>query len=202
MNQFSQGDEEAVILKATERLEGPRRVLDIGAHDGETFSNSRKLIVERKWGGTLIEPSPFAFGKLLKLYAGQKDVTLVNAAVGSHYGLTTFWDCEGDLYGTTLRGATRRWESKGIKYRSYLIPMMTPQMIVEAIPGGYDVVSLDTEGTSFEILKILPMDAWCPHVIIVEHDERAVEISEWGRTKGFDIGYLDQQNLALFRVNG
>ena len=40
--------------------------IDIGANDGETFSNSRQLILDG-WNAVLVEPSPKAFAKLNKL---------------------------------------------------------------------------------------------------------------------------------------
>jgi hypothetical protein len=40
-------------------------ILQVGAHDGETYSNTLTLEKYYNWTGVLIEPSQFAFGKLL-----------------------------------------------------------------------------------------------------------------------------------------
>src|SRR6186713_1166854 len=61
---YSQNNEEQIILDYFR--EGKRgKVLDIGANDGITFSNSAKLI-ELGWSAVLVEPSPIAYQRLLQ----------------------------------------------------------------------------------------------------------------------------------------
>ena len=80
MRDFSQGGEQPAILAALKGIK-QGRVLDVGAADGSTFSNSRALI-EQGWGGVLIEPEAAAFLKLHDLYQDRDDVLLGNFAVG------------------------------------------------------------------------------------------------------------------------
>ncbi len=58
---YSQNNEEQIIIEYFKDFKG--HLLDIGANDGLTLSNSRKLI-ELGWTGDLVEPSPNAFQKL------------------------------------------------------------------------------------------------------------------------------------------
>lgn len=61
MKDYSQNREQAVILRNLAGINGT--LLDIGANDGITFSNTRAL-VELGWSGVLVEPSRTAFLKL------------------------------------------------------------------------------------------------------------------------------------------
>lgn len=190
---YSQGEEERILLDFVEKRPGVKRVLDIGAHDGTTFSNSRALI-ERDWAATLIEPSPLAFQRLLDLYGENKAVRLIHAAVAPEAGLVEFHDCAGDLYGTTLE----RKKAKAVEYVSYWVPAVTIPQLINRFEGAHSVVSIDTEGNSFEILKTVPVGPWDVSAIVVEHDDRIVEIAGWAR-KEFDVGYVDAQNIVLLR---
>lgn len=61
MKDYSQNNEQAIILKYFGSQRGT--VLDIGANDGITLSNSRALI-ELGWSAVLVEPAEIAFRKL------------------------------------------------------------------------------------------------------------------------------------------
>lgn len=195
----SQGGEEQAIASSIPGSIGDNGyVLDIGAFDGETFSNSRKLI-ERGWRALLVEPSPFAFQKLLTLYdERRKDVRLINAAIGLWEGhLVPFF--EGGLYGSTDARAPGRWDRIQKFSRPYFVPTVTMAQIVNQFPGVPDVISIDTEGTSFEILKRLP-EPWFKTLscIVVEHDQRVVEICDWARNQyNLEPAYLDGNNVVL-----
>lgn len=197
----SQGGEEDAIRRAVlgelGSIDEGGYVLDIGAFDGETLSNSRALL-ERGWKGLLVEPSPFAFQKLLALYEGAKDVNLINAAIGLEAAHLVPFN-EGGLYGSTDPKARGRWESIQKFSRPYWVPTVTVEQIVNQFPGAPDVISIDTEGTSFEIFKRLPT-VWSSSVsaVVVEHDRRMVEICQWA-LKNYNLQpcYLDDNNVVL-----
>ena len=54
---------QALILRQLITPDTPRILVDIGAHDGMTNSNSRAL-VEQGWRAVLVEPLPMAFAQL------------------------------------------------------------------------------------------------------------------------------------------
>jgi len=54
-------------------------LVDVGANDGITFSNSRALL-ERKWKGMLVDPNPTAFRLLVDNSEGFEGVTVHNVA--------------------------------------------------------------------------------------------------------------------------
>lgn len=196
---YSQNNEEAVILRKLSGM-SPGVVLDIGAHDGKTNSNSLALI-EMGWRGFLVEPSPVAFAKLLELHGKNEKVQLINAAVGTEERLTKFYDFGGDQYGTTLEATALRRSNSNSKplFATYWVPQITIRKLVEQIGVSADVLSVDCEGASVDILFSCPIGSWSPSVIVVEHDGRAVEISGWAREKGFEVGSLNAENVILMR---
>ena len=64
MKTYSQNKEDLSVLNYFGK-DFKGLVLDIGANDGITLSNSR-LLIESGWDGVLVEPSPKAYAKLLE----------------------------------------------------------------------------------------------------------------------------------------
>ena len=83
---YSQNNEQDIIMSYLESNElTSGQLLDIGAFDGETLSNTRAIMLRFKhWKGVFVEPSSFSFVKLFELYKMQpKRAELVNLAVCS-----------------------------------------------------------------------------------------------------------------------
>lgn len=194
---YSQNKEDVLILEMVSHLALPRCVFEIGAHNGKWLSNSLALI-EKGWNAVLVEPSPSAFLELLKLHANRPNVMLLNAAVGTDTRITKFYECEGDLCSTTSEANLARWPDR--KFREYWVPQITVSTIVAQLGGGADVLSVDTEGTSFDIVRSCPIDSWSPRVIVVEHDDRMGEIAAWGREKGYRTCELNGENIMLMKT--
>src|SRR3954451_1865256 len=70
---------EASVLAALVEDDWPRYLVDVGAHDGRSLSNSLPF-VELGWSGVLVEPLPQAFSLLADRYASRADVRCVQAA--------------------------------------------------------------------------------------------------------------------------
>lgn len=195
---YSQNDEARVILKYVQGAKDTRgTVLDIGAGDGRTFSNSLNLI-ERGWEAICIEPSPFAFAKLLELHGNNKKVTLLNCAIGTEDRIVKFYESSDTLYSTTHEKQAETWTERGMTYRSYHVPQISIKTMLEQMGAKADVLSIDCEGSSFDILGSCP-SAWDPKIVIVEHDGRCVEISGWGRKHNYDVVALNAENLVLVK---
>ena len=92
---YSQNNEEQVILNHFKDHIGS--VLDLGANDGITFSNSLRLI-QKGWKADLIEASPETFLKLQDQHKGNEDVKCHNIAVSNVNGKIKFWE-SGSLLG-------------------------------------------------------------------------------------------------------
>src|SRR3954468_76817 len=76
---------EAGMLAALVEPDWPRYLVDVGAHDGRSLSNSYPFL-QQGWAGLLVEPLPAAFERLESLYRERSDVRCVQAACASGEG--------------------------------------------------------------------------------------------------------------------
>ena len=191
---YSQRDEEPAILKAFgDKADG--RFLDVGAFDGKTFSNTLAL-VERGWSGVCVEPSPTVFPALLELHGGNERVSLVQAVVASQWGWVEFWDSGGDAISTTVEAHRDLWRDKGAKnYRTVTMPAITPANLLARFPGPFDLVNIDTEGTSTDLFRLFWGIGLRPRVWCVEHDgnDKAIQTM----AGGYRLAYRSGENVVL-----
>lgn len=81
---YSQAGEDGVIEAAIAQLSSINRlVVEFGAHDGITNSNSRQLILDYDFDAVLIEADLDRYAKLAETYAGTSGVLTINAMVGT-----------------------------------------------------------------------------------------------------------------------
>lgn len=81
-NVTSECGEDGIIAHIFGKLgDGRRYCVEVGAHDGVKFSNSRSLIHDRGWSGLLLESDPAAFAQLQELYKASPSVRTIMAEV-------------------------------------------------------------------------------------------------------------------------
>lgn len=149
MTNYSQNNEQEFILKFFYGKTG--RFLDIGAHDGESLSNTRALAL-LGWSGVLVEPHPVHFHKLWQLYGGNPNFVLVNGAVdSSNKGLVELkFNYEGPAYSSTL-SPEKAVEFRANDYgKSFYVPVCGVRELLRF--GPFDFISLDVEGMEIPIL--------------------------------------------------
>ena len=201
---YSQRDEERFVLEACKDA-ARRRVLDIGAWDPKCFSNSRALI-EQGWGAVLIEPSPGPLRNLVKEYGPRAPggafpldsaVEVVSAAVCVqpepliHLAIT-----DDAVSGEVGSEQTQKWAQAGNYIGRLWVPTLTIQEIIDRF-GAFDCVSIDTEGSSVDLLKVLVATEMFPRCIVVEHDNRIVEAMQAARKRNYQSVYESEENLVL-----
>lgn len=206
---FSQSDEEQIIENYFVKLASePRRFLDIGAHDGITFSNTRALALAG-WGGTLVEPSPSAFTRLmLEAYpTNAVDYNLVNVALvpEGQEGLLCFNDSRGDCVSTFDENQRKVWASKGadgragIDFRSIFVTGMSVKKFLKQFFGPYDFINLDVEGINYEIFRELPLHELGCKLICVEYQDKFDAIAAHASAQGYECIHTTAEN-AIFRT--
>lgn len=160
---FSQHDEEKWVLKHAGKA---GKFLDVGANDGVTFSNTHALALNG-WTGVCIEPSPYWLGPLIKTYPDVQKFTIIAAALGASRCLCDFWSTEG-IVNTTEKSMMEKWK----KHHPYRLIMMPQIMWADVFGHGpFQMINIDTEGTSLQLLDSMPValrDA--ARVIVVEHN--------------------------------
>jgi FkbM family methyltransferase len=153
---YSQNQEEKYILEFFKGKTGT--LLDIGANDGVTFSNSRALI-EREWVADLVEPSPKAFERLEVLYEGNKNVYLWNCAISNQSGHAFLLESgslidKGDtsLVSSLKKDETVRWKKVDFVKVEVETCTINDLSAYSDIPN-WDFISIDAEGYDLEILR-------------------------------------------------
>lgn len=187
---YSQRNEEEVILRIFP--EGVGHFLDIGAYDGKTFSNTRAL-AERGWSGVLVEASPTCFVQLAKNFEGFDKVVLVNALIGIGSGLKPFWNTP-DAVGTTEHQHYEKWKSAALFQQIYLNELSVADLL-RFFPSPFQFISIDTEGTTKNILYALDIPKLSPRLVCVEFDDNLVELTNYFLSVGYEVIHQTEENI-------
>lgn len=171
MKYYSQNNEEQVILDYFKDFKG--NLLDIGANDGITFSNSRKLL-ELGWSGELIEPAEKPFNKLKELYKDNKKVKLHNIAISDSRGELTFYSSgehvgngDSDLLSTLSIVDKQKWENSTVYLESKVQSLKWLDFYNWQI---YDFINIDAEGYDLSILKQMDLKELGCKCLCIEHN--------------------------------
>jgi FkbM family methyltransferase len=175
---YSQNNEDNIILSnLPDNFQGT--ILDIGANDGQTYSNSRMFIEKYNWEGVLVEPSYHCIQLLNTLYENNEKVQIIPYAIDLDNKDKTLY--VGNIQDTptsinlvsTLKSFEKEyWENnRGVKYKEETVKCITIKKLLELSKFKYfDIVSIDVEGLDFEILSGLIDYNIKPQFIIIEHN--------------------------------
>jgi len=159
-------------------------VLDIGAADGITASNSFRLINEYEWKALLIEPCVKHLSNLKILYDNVDDVECFYGAVNQEKKLEIFY--EVDEHDIGLSNIIGKSHTRNQEYITYEVPCLDINTIIQKhnVPLNIDFVSLDIEGSEQEVLynwdfSKYNVDLWC-----VEENEYSYE--SFFNSKGYE----------------
>jgi FkbM family methyltransferase len=191
----SQNEEERYVLAACSEPTG--RFLDIGAWNAIDKSNTRALF-ERGWTGVLVEPSPGPYRGIRAAYRGVEGMTVINAAVVIEPGPVEMWLTD-DCCSTTDWATWRKWKRLvAFQPIKSVIAGITLEEIFQQ-HGEFAVASIDTEGTSVDIMFRLLALGRRPQCICVEHDDRQGEILSRVTALGYVCTYGSGENMVLVK---
>jgi len=175
-------------------------VVDIGAADGITGSNSRILINNFNWSGILVEPLTDFYQFLLKLYDDNKNVSILNYACSIDETDTIIYF--GDDQKIGLSSLLIEASISHDLNKKQLIKTKKFNNLIE--PKRIDFLSLDTEGNDFKILKDIDYEKYDITVICCErwvgHDKDYNDlIINFLSEKGFVVGKITNSNLIFVK---
>jgi FkbM family methyltransferase len=154
-------------------------VLDIGANDGITLSNSR-LLIESGWNGVLVEPSPKAYSKLLENKPKtNSQVIALNYAIGTEEKDAILFESNEHLsrndvalLSSVNESETMRWKNQ--KFTKVEVEMITFEMLLDLIYDWFendiDFISIDAEGLDLDILKQINLTDLNVKCLCIEHN--------------------------------
>jgi FkbM family methyltransferase len=191
---YSQTNEQEYILKFFGDFKGT--LLDIGANNGKTNSNSRALL-EIGWMGVLVEPHPYAFGILNDgLLEGSK---AFNYAIADYDGMATLHAPKDSQLSSIKKDFTKQSE-KWHKFEPIEVPCVTIDTLYKQTGNRFDFITIDAEGCDFDILKQMAPDfAYCKMLSIECSGNERNEIKSYLTARGFYQYHTTNENLIMAR---
>lgn len=146
--------------------------VDFGATDGISLNNTWLLESEFGWTGLCAEPNPDFFGKL----QANRACTVSDACIGIRTGDKVDF-LLADVYGCIAEYADRdKHTEKRAVYRTagQVVRLRTISLedflLQHGAPREIDYLSIDTEGSEYDILSAFSFDRWRIRLITVEHN--------------------------------
>jgi FkbM family methyltransferase len=181
---YTQYEEEGVILEYfKDRDPAELAFLDIGANDGISFSNSRRIAIDG-WSGVCLEPSPAAYSKLLAIYADSDRVYPVNYGISDVAGEFGFhqsgnWEGRDDtpvsILGTLDPEQKNRFE--GMTWSVIKCNFVTFSEFLNDSPiQKFDFISIDVEGHDWMVLKQIDLRSLGCQMICMEHNSESYRL--------------------------
>ena len=185
--------------------------LDIGAHDGISFSNTYFFEQHLNWNGICVEPIPEVFSMLEK----NRTCIHINACIDSKNGTLKFTRVKG--YGEMLSGISDKYDEKhrariektikqfGGEKEEIEVNAVTVKSLIEKYNvKSIELMNVDTEGNEWPIIESFPFDLIKPKVILLENNYKDNTIKnfliEVGYTfcvnQGDDIFYYGKLPLS------
>jgi FkbM family methyltransferase len=190
MKYYSQFEQDKFVYENYFQNKTDGYFVDIGAHDGTTFSNSR-FFEELGWTGVCVEPNPIIFEQLQSV----RSCKCMKKAVSDKTGHAQFFQIiEG---ADMLSGLVEEFSQNGIKniYNNledigegfdYIdVELELFENIVDQIE--IDFLSVDTEGNELKILQTIDFDKYKIKVITVENNEYDNRFVDFLTSKGYQF---------------
>src|SRR5882724_8310898 len=168
--------------------------VEVGAHDGISFSNGYFFEKNLGWKGICIEPNPYRYAELC---ANRKSLNL-NVCIARQEGVVDFTLITG--YGEMLSGITDQYDNKHVERIKATLVEKGGEMKnvpVKSIPlktifrennvSEVSFISIDVEGGEMEVLESIDFTATHIKCFAIENNYHTKEIPEFMRSKGYRI---------------
>ena len=215
MKIYSQTNEQTIILEylSAKNIESGK-LLDIGAFDGESYSNTRAIMIQYpKWVGVFVEPSAYSFYKLFRLYQEEPSrAELVNMIIveedeTNDSSFIEFYDTPTHSAASSIKiSNVHRFISKmdnngvSIDPRKIFVGKIGLRELLKTFGGSnYDFINVDVEGNSAKMVLqewFNPLDYGCK-IICIEHDGQQQPLCEKFNNLGYNIIDYNGENLIF-----
>lgn len=202
---YSQYKEDEVVLKYFNNRN--ISVLDIGANDGITISNSFAF-VERGCTCVLVEASPITFKKLLKNMDTYENVYCINSCISDKVGNTKFYHNtthfnkdDKDLLSTIVESSYLE-SKKTNNFDTFDISTVDFEEFIKNSPiKEFDYISIDIEGMDFIVLSQINLNLTKTDLLLIEYNNNLTiknKIVDYCKIYGLENILLDNgTNIIL-----
>lgn len=163
--------------------------IEIGASDGISFSNTYLLESEYNWRGICIEPIPNKYNELIN---NRPNSICCNLPVYNETGLSVNFDISNICHLISGISINLDTNKEVIDMNKTTIQLNTISLLDlldnNNAPSFIEYISLDTEGSEYEILRTFNFDKYTFGLIDVEHnyvEPRRTQIKELLLSKGY-----------------
>lgn len=197
MKDYTQQLEQDVILNYFESKEHGT-LLDIGANDGETFSNSRALILSG-WGGVLVEPDTIPLMTLTNLYKYDTNVQIIDCAI-DNFNDKVVMHCSGNhitekdngLLSTIHEKEKERWVKE--TFTKKVVDVIDFKTLLDKTKlTTIDFISIDAEGSDWNILQQIDLKALNCQMVCVEYNN--IDGMKY-------VNYMNKFGMKVLMMNG
>jgi FkbM family methyltransferase len=162
--------------------------VDIGAHDGITFSNS-KFFEEIGWNGVCIEPNP----KVFEMLSNNRKCRCVKKAIANSKGTSQFFQItngpdmlSGLVDEFTDSAIARIHQELGSFSESFDYIEVECDVLDNILDQTkIDFLSLDTEGNELKILQSINFNKFDINTITVENNDYDLKFVDFLTPKGY-----------------
>jgi FkbM family methyltransferase len=190
------------------------KLLDIGAFDGETYSNTRAIMIKYpNWVGVFVEPSAYSFYKLFRLYQEEPsraelvNIIIVEEDETNDSSFIEFYDTPTQSPSSSINiSNVHRFVSKmdnngvSIDPRKIFVGKIGLRELLKTFGGSnYDFINVDVEGNSAKMVLqewFNPLDYGCK-IICIEHDNQIQPLSEKFNNLGYNTIDYNGENLIF-----
>lgn len=188
-------------------------LVEIGAFDGKTNSNSL-LLIERGWNAVLVEPSPAAFDKILKLHRKNEKVHLFNVAATlgtskNEMEILDFYESELSRVSTISESFSKNGcvaegnEWNNPPYRKMVtVGVRIDVLLNESIRrmGSIDLLSIDVEGLSSMMAMSVDLSKYNIKCVCVEIDKGMdFPVEHFYTSSGYTLVGRTPENMIFLR---
>jgi FkbM family methyltransferase len=173
---YSQNNEDDKIIEYFNNHHGGMigTLLDLGANDGRTFSNSLRLI-QKGWNAVLVEASKKAFDRCAKEHDGNDKVQCINIGVADRVGKLVFHESgehigQGDhaLVSTFDSRELARWDESQSFTKTEINVVDYNTLMDMSKWIDFDFITMDIEG--METVVLPEMDLTNCKCICIEYN--------------------------------
>lgn len=182
-------------------------LLDLGANDGTTLSNSRAAIL-RGWSAVLVEASPTAFSRLRSLYRYPYDdkIELHNVAVCAKSGTMELYDSGphlniGDtgILSTLVTAERDKW-APTTHFTPVWVECLTFQDLLKRSQfSEFDLITMDIEGMDETVLVQMDLISMRVRMLIIENNVNMEAVTMLCADHGLKKYASNQENTAFVR---
>jgi FkbM family methyltransferase len=182
-------------------------VLELGANDGITLSNSRYFI-ENGWQGVLIEAGKLPYQKLMQ--NNLPNTIAINCAVGNQNGFLNFYESENlldandvGLVSSLVASETERWRKAGIGYSEYQVECFTWDSFRDKFhlkSQNFDIISIDIEGMDYDVLIQMNLEELGCKVLCIEYNGKDMQkYVDYAVKYGMTLVHFNPENVIFFK---